>query len=74
MIKMRVLRSATTISPTVQTDALSDIDINSPPVVHWEPKNPSPEYTQKNTMSPQQNLISGQNFMSQQVEDDTDEQ
>jgi hypothetical protein len=37
---MCILRSATTISPTVQADALSDIDIDSPPAIRREPKNP----------------------------------
>jgi hypothetical protein len=68
------LRSATTISPTVQTDSLSDIDINSPPAILREPKNPSPEHTQKNTMSPQKKIIAGQKLLYQQAEDDTDEQ
>jgi hypothetical protein len=61
---MRLLWSATTISHTVQTDALSDIGINSPPAIHRELKNPSPKRTQKNTMSPQQNFIAGQRFLS----------
>jgi hypothetical protein len=74
MSKMRVLRSATTISPTIQTDALSDIDINSPPAIRREPRKNSPKHTQKNTMSPQQNFIAGQKFLSQQAEDDTDDQ
>jgi hypothetical protein len=62
------------MSPTVQTDALSDIDINSPPAISREPKNPSPKHIKKNTMSPQQNFIAGQKFISQQAEDDIDEQ
>jgi hypothetical protein len=62
------------MSPTVQTDALSDIYINSPPTIRREQKKPSPKHTKKNTMSPQQNNISGQNFLSQQAEDDADEQ
>jgi hypothetical protein len=74
MSQMRILWSATTISPTIQTDALSDIDINSPPVIHREPKNPRPKHIQKNPMSPQQNVISGQKFLSQQAKYDTDEQ
>jgi hypothetical protein len=44
---MRMLRSATTISPNVQTDVLSDIDINSPPAIRREPKNPRPTHVQK---------------------------
>jgi hypothetical protein len=74
MGKMRVLRSATTISPIVQTDALSDIDINSPPAIRQEPKKSIPKHTQKNTMSPQQNFIAGQKILSHQAEDDADEQ
>jgi hypothetical protein len=74
MSKMLLLRSATTISPIIQTDALSDIDIDSPPAIHREPKNISPKHTQKNTMSPQKKIIAGQKLLSQQSEDDTDEQ
>jgi hypothetical protein len=74
MSKMRVFCSATTISPTVQTDALSDIDINYTPAIRREPKNPSPKHTQKITMPPQQNFIAGQNFLSQQAEYNADEQ
>jgi viroplasmin and RNaseH domain-containing protein len=44
MIQMRILWSVTTISPTIQTDALSDIDINSPPAIRREPKNPRPKH------------------------------
>jgi hypothetical protein len=74
MSQMRILRSATTISPTIQTDALSDIDINSPPAIRREPKNSRPKHIKKNPMLPQQNVIAGQKFLSQQAEDDTDEQ
>jgi hypothetical protein len=74
MSQMWILRSATTISPTMQTDTLSDIDINSPPVIRQEPKNPRPKHVQKNPMSPQQNFIAGQKFLSQQAEGDTNEQ
>jgi hypothetical protein len=74
MSQMRMLQSATTISPTVQTDMLSDIDIDSPPVIRWEPKNPRPTHVQKNPTSPQQNFIAGQKILSEQAEGDTDEQ
>jgi hypothetical protein len=50
MIQMRIWRSATKISPTVQTDALSDIDIDSPPDIRRELKNPRPTHVQKNTI------------------------
>jgi hypothetical protein len=56
MSQMWILQSATKISPTVQTDALSDIDINSPPAICRETKNPRPRHVQKNPMYPQQNL------------------
>jgi hypothetical protein len=72
MSQMWILRSATTISPTVHNDALSDIDIDSPPAIRREPKNPRPKHVQKNHTSPQKNFISGQKFLSQQVEGDTD--
>jgi hypothetical protein len=64
----------TTISPNVQTDALSDIDIDYTPVIFREPKNPIPKHVQNNPTSPQQNFTAGQKFLSQQAEGDTDEQ
>jgi hypothetical protein len=74
MSKVRILRSAITISPTLQTDALSDINIDSPPDIRWEPKNSRPKHVQKNPMSPQKNCIARQKNLSQQEEGDTDEQ
>jgi hypothetical protein len=74
MSQMRILWSATTISPTIHTDALIDIDIYSPPAIHLEPKSPSTKHIQNNPMSPQQNFIAVQKFLSQQAEDDSDAQ
>jgi hypothetical protein len=71
--QMQMLRIATTISHTVQTDALSDIDIDSRPAIHREPKNPHPTHVQKNTKSPQQNFMFGQKFLSDQAEGNTNE-
>jgi hypothetical protein len=66
-IQMRILRSDTTISPTIQTDALSDIDIDYPPAIRREPKNPRPKHVQKNLTSPSKILLSGRNvFLSKQ--------
>jgi hypothetical protein len=74
MSQMQILWSATTISPNIQTDAMSYIDINSPHAILREPRNTRPKHIQKNPMSPQQNVIAGQKFFSQQAEGDTDEQ
>jgi hypothetical protein len=76
MRKIWILRSTTTISPTVQSDALSDIDIDSPPSICWEPKNIRPTHVQNNPSSPQPNkkIIARQKFLSEQAEGDTDEQ
>jgi hypothetical protein len=74
MSQTRILRSVTTISPTLKTDALSEIDINSPPSICRETKNPPPKHVQKNPTSPQKFFIAGQKFLSQQAEGDTDEQ
>jgi hypothetical protein len=74
MSQMRILRSSTTISPTVQTDAMSEIYIDSSSAIHREPKNPRPTHVQKNPISPQRNFISEQKFLSEQSEGDTDEQ
>jgi hypothetical protein len=62
------------MSPTVQTDALSDIDIDSSPVIHLEPQNIIQKHTELNKMSPQQNFIAGKKCLSQQAEDDSDDQ
>jgi hypothetical protein len=74
MSQMRILRSATTISPTVQTHALSDIDMDSPPAIRQEPKNTHPTHVQKNPTLPQQNFMAWQKFLSEQAEGNTDEQ
>jgi hypothetical protein len=59
MSKMRLLRSATTTSPAMQADGVSDIDIDSPPTIRQERKCIIQKHTQKNKMSPQQNVIAG---------------
>jgi hypothetical protein len=74
MIQIRILRSDTTLSPTIQTDALSDIDIDYPPAIHRVPKNPHPTHVQKNPTLPQKHFMAGQKFLSEQAEGDTDEQ
>jgi hypothetical protein len=74
MSQIRILWSATKISHTIQTDALSDIDVYSPPVICREPENPHPKHVQNNPTLPQQKNIAGQKFLSQQAEGDTDEQ
>jgi hypothetical protein len=56
---MRLLRSATTTSPAMRADGMSDIDIDSPPNIHREQKSIIQKHTQKNKMSPQQNFIAG---------------
>jgi hypothetical protein len=62
MSKMRLLQSATTTSPAMQADGVSDIDIDSPPAIHQERKSVIQKHTQKNKMSPQQIFIAGKKF------------
>jgi hypothetical protein len=52
MSQMRMLRSATTVSPNVKTDALSDVDINSPPAIFRQPKNPRLTHVKKSNIAP----------------------
>jgi hypothetical protein len=74
MSQMWILWIAKKISPTIQIDALSDIEIDYPPAIFRESKNPCPKHVQNNPTTPQKKNISGQKFLSQQAEDDTDEQ
>jgi hypothetical protein len=53
MSQMRLLRSATTISPTVGSDSLSDIGIESPPSIRWATKNPRLKHVYNNPTLPQ---------------------
>jgi hypothetical protein len=62
------------MSHNLQTDALSDIDIDSPPAIRREPKNPRPTHVKNNPSLPQQHFITGHTFISQQSEGDTNEQ
>jgi hypothetical protein len=75
MSQMPMLRSATTISPYVQTNALSDIDtidIDSPPAVRREPKNLCPIHVQKNPTLPKQIFMARQKFISERAEGNAD--
>jgi hypothetical protein len=62
MSQMRLLLSATTISPTEGTDALSYIDIESLSTILWAPENPHPIYVDNDPTLPQQKIISGMKF------------
>jgi hypothetical protein len=72
--KMRLLQSATTTSPAIVAGGMSDIDNHSPPNIQWEGRTIIHKHPRKNTMSPQQKLISGKTFLSEKVEEDSDDQ
>jgi hypothetical protein len=71
--KMRLLRSATTTSPAIGADGMSDIDNHSPPDIHREGRTIIQKHPRKNTMSPHQNCIAGKTFLSEKVEEDSDD-
>jgi hypothetical protein len=68
------LRSATTTSPAIQADGVSDIYIDSLPAIRRERKSIIQKYTQKKKMLSQQNFIAGKKILSQQAEEDSDDQ
>jgi hypothetical protein len=74
IVKMRLLRSATTTSLAIRADGMSDIDIDYPSDIHREGRTIIQKHTQKNKMSPQQNFIAGKTFLSEKVEEDSDDQ
>jgi hypothetical protein len=53
---------------------MSDIDNHSPPDIQWEGRTIIQKHSRKNTMSPQQNFIAGKTFLSEKVEEDSDDQ
>jgi hypothetical protein len=71
---MPFLRSATTNSPVVIADGTSEIDNHSQPNILPDTKTDIQRHPQKNTMSPQQNFISGKIFLSEKLEEDSDDQ
>jgi hypothetical protein len=71
---MRLLRSATTTSPVIRADGMSDIYIDSPSDIQREGRTIIQKHPQKNKMSPQQNFIAGKTFLSEKVEEDSDDQ
>jgi hypothetical protein len=72
--KMRLLWSATTTSPVILAGGMSHIDNHSPPNIQLEGKTIIQKHPRKNTMSPQQNFIAGKAFLSEKVEEDSDDQ
>jgi hypothetical protein len=74
MSQMRLLQSTTKISPTVGTDALSDIDIEYPPTIQRAPQNLHPKHVDNDPTLLQQKFIAGMIFLSEQAEVNTDEQ
>jgi hypothetical protein len=71
---MRLLRSATTTSPAIRADGMSDIDNDSPSDIQREGRTITQKHPQKNKMLPQQNFIAGKIFLSEKVEGDSDDQ
>jgi hypothetical protein len=72
--KMQFLWSATTTSPTVVADDTSYIDNHSPPNIMPDRRTVIQKHPRKNTMSPQQTFIAGKTFLSEKVEEDSDDQ
>jgi hypothetical protein len=68
------LRSAITTSPAIRADGMSDIDNHSPPDIQREGITIIQKHPRKNKMSPQQNVIAGKTFLSEKVEEDSDDQ
>jgi hypothetical protein len=71
---MRFLQSGTTTSPAVVADGTSDIDNHSPPNILPDRRTVIQKHPRKNTMSPQQNFIAGKTFLSEKLEEDSDDQ
>jgi hypothetical protein len=71
---MRLLRSATTTSPAIRADGMSDNDIDYPSDIQREGRNIIQKNPQKNKMSPQKIFIAGKTFLSEKVEEDSDDQ
>jgi hypothetical protein len=53
---------------------MSDIDIDSPSDIQQEGRTIIQKHPEKNKMSPQQNCIAGKTFLSDKVEEDSDDQ
>jgi hypothetical protein len=71
---MRLLWSATTTSPAIRADGMSDIDNDSSSDIQREGRTTIQKHPQKNKMSPQQNFIAGKTFLSEKVEEYSDYQ
>jgi hypothetical protein len=72
--KMQLLRIATTTSPAVVADGISYIDNHYPPNILRDRRTVIQKYPRKNTMSPRQNFIAGKTFLSDKVEEYSDDQ
>jgi hypothetical protein len=72
--KMRFLQSATTTSPAVLADGTSDTDNHSQPNILPDKRTVIQKHPRKNTMPPQQNCIAGKTFLSEKLEEDSDDQ
>jgi hypothetical protein len=71
---MQFLRSATTTSPALVADGTSDIDNQSQPNILPDKRRVIQKHPRKNTMSPQQHFIAGKTFLSEKLEEDSDDQ
>jgi viroplasmin and RNaseH domain-containing protein len=72
--KIQFLRSATTTIHAVVAYGTSDVDNHSPPNILPDRRTVIQKHPRKNIMSPQQNFIAGKTFLSEKVEEDSDEQ
>jgi hypothetical protein len=72
--KMPFLRSATTTSPAVQADGTADIDNHYQPNILPDTNTDIQKHPRKKTISPQQNVMAGKTFLSEKLEEDSDDQ
>jgi hypothetical protein len=71
---MPFLRSATTTTHSVQPYGTSDIDNHCQPIILPDIRTDIQKHRRKKTMSPQQNFMAGKMFLSEKLEEDSDDQ
>jgi hypothetical protein len=72
--KMPFLRSATTTTRAIQPDGTSDIDNHCQPNILPDTRTDIHKRRRRKTMSPQQNFMAGKTFLSEKLEEDSDDQ
>jgi hypothetical protein len=72
--KMPFLRSATTTTRAVQPAGTSDIDNHCQPSILSNTRTDIQKHRRRKTMSPQQNVMGGKTFLSEKIEEDSDDQ